>query len=133
MAMAEWNSVYETGNAAVDTQHKKLFEMVNELHEGIVKGSAREIMAPMLKRLAKYTVEHFQTEEGLMTARGYPALSRHKMRHDELVRQVTDLIQQFDSGKLVLPLTLSRFLSDWITHHIKEEDKAMIDWLRARA
>lgn len=133
MPLAIWKSEYLTGNAAVDTQHKRLFEMVNELHEGIVKGSGKELMGPLLKRLAKYTVEHFQTEEGLMVSRNYPGLATHKKRHDDLVKQVTELIEQFDDGKLVLPITLSRFLADWIAHHILEEDKALIEWLRSKS
>lgn len=131
MSVVEWNPIYETGYAPVDTQHRRLFEMVNQLHDGIVKGAGREIMGPTLKGLAKYTVEHFRTEEGLMTTKNYPFLQRHKQFHDDLVQRVTDLLEQFDKGHMVLPLTLSRFLADWISHHIKEEDKTLIDWLRA--
>jgi hemerythrin len=53
--------------------------------------------------------------------------------HDKLVKQVKELVAQFDAGALALPGTLSKFLADWLTHHIKEEDMEMITWLRAKS
>jgi len=132
MPIAIWLPKYETGNPSVDRQHKRLFEMVNELHHGIVSGQGRETMGPTLKSLAKYTLEHFSTEEGFMRASNYEHYPRHKARHDELAKQVKELITQYDSGALALPGTLSKFLADWLTHHIKEEDMEMITWLREK-
>lgn len=132
MPLANWKEEYETGYAPVDSQHKHLFGMVNELHEGIVGGSTREILLPLLRTLEKYTVEHFQTEESLMSLKSYPGFIKHKKIHNELARRVADLVTQYAAGETVLPLTLSRFLADWIEHHIQEEDKALIDWLRKK-
>ena len=132
MPIAIWLPKYETGNPSVDRQHKRLFELVNELHHGIVSGQGRETMGPTLKSLAKYTLEHFSTEEGFMRASNYEHYPQHKARHDELAKQVKELITQYDSGALALPGTLSKFLADWLTHHIKEEDMEMITWLREK-
>jgi len=131
MPIAIWMPKYETGNAAVDRQHKRLFELVNELHHGIISGHAREAMGPTLKQLASYTLEHFATEEGFMRSSHYANYPRHKARHDELAGQVKELIAQFDAGAIV-PGTLSKFLTDWLTHHIKEEDMDMISWVREK-
>jgi len=132
MPLAIWKPEYATGNGAIDQQHQRLFEMVNGLHEGIVNGSGKEIMGPTLKKLAAYTLEHFRTEEGFMTSKKYPGYDVHHKKHDDLVKQVQELIASYDAGKMVLPLTLSRFLADWITHHIAEEDKALAAWLRTK-
>jgi hemerythrin len=130
MPIAVWLPKYETGNTAVDRQHKRLFELVNELHNGIISGHGRETMGPTLKQLATYTLEHFATEEGFMRSTQYGNYPRHKARHDELAKQVKALIVQFDAGAMALPGTLSKFLADWLTHHIKEEDMEMIAWVR---
>ena len=132
MALAAWDPKYATGNLAVDGQHRKLFEMVNSLHDALLAGHGKEQMGPTLKGLATYTVEHFKTEEGLMTSLMYPGYPEHKKKHDALLAQVGQLVKDFDEGKLTLPLTLARFLSDWITHHIEDEDKKMAQWLRSR-
>jgi len=68
-----------------------------------------------------------------MRASNYPNFPRHKVGHDKLVKQVKELVAQFDAGALALPGTLSKFLADWLTHHIKEEDMEMITWLRAKS
>ncbi len=132
MPIAIWSSQYETGHLQVDAQHRRLFEMVNELHHAIIGGHGPEQVGPVLKGLATYTIEHFRTEELLMASAGYPGLTRHKGAHEALVRQVKELVGQFDAGETVLPRTLSSFLTDWLNHHIKEEDKTLIDWVRSQ-
>ncbi|MBK8803443.1 MAG: hemerythrin family protein [Fibrobacteres bacterium] len=131
MSLAAWDPKYATGNLAIDGQHKKLFQMVNELHDSLLAGAGREKMGPTLKGLATYTVEHFRTEEGFMTQKGYPGYPEHKRKHEELLVQVTQLITDFDAGKLTLPLTLARFLADWIRHHIDEEDQKLAKWIKS--
>jgi hemerythrin len=132
MPIAVWMPTYLTGNSAVDRQHQRLFDLVNELHHGIIAGKGRESLGPALKALASYTLEHFATEEGFMRSTSYPGFPRHKAKHDQLAAQVKDLMAQYDGGALTLPGTLSKFLADWLTHHIKEEDMEMITWVRER-
>lgn len=131
MALATWDPKYATGNLAVDAQHRKLFEMVNALHDALLAGQGKEQLGPTLKSLAKYTIDHFATEERLMTEKVYPGIQEHKRKHEELASQVGKLVDDFTSSKLTLPLTLGRFLADWIRHHIDEEDKKMIDWIKS--
>lgn len=132
MAISEWDEKYATGNLPIDGQHKRLFELVNGLHEALLAGHGKEQMGPTLRGLASYTVDHFSTEERLMTQLVYPGFLDHKRKHEELLAKVTQLMTDFDAGKLTLPLTLARFLADWITHHIQEEDMKMTAWLRSR-
>jgi len=133
MPIAIWTAALETGNQTVDDQHKRLFQMVNELHHGIIKGEAQAVMGPVLKRLAAYTVEHFGTEEALMLSTKYSNYARHKAKHVELTSRVQDLVGQFDAGKLTLPSTLSKFLTDWLTTHIRQEDMELIKWIQEQA
>ncbi len=130
MTFALWSSDYETGHLEVDRQHRRLFELVNELHDAMAKGHGREALEPALKALAAYTLEHFATEEALMREMGYPNLERHRNQHQVLASQVDELLLRFSKGYLTLPSTLSRFLADWLKHHIREEDMAFIGWMR---
>ena len=129
MPIAIWTPNLMTGNPTVDAQHQRLFEMVNELHHGIISGHGRDAMGPILRGLAQYAVQHFGTEERFMMTSKYPNLPRHKEKHDLLTRQVTDLMKEWESGT-ALPATLSKFLADWVSHHIKEEDKELVAWLK---
>jgi len=133
MPLAIWKQEFVTGNAAIDQQHQRLFDMVNVLHEGILNGSGKDIMAPAFKSLASYTWEHFRTEEGFMTAKKYPGYALHKKRHEELAEEILDLERRYDEGStVVLPVTVSKFLNNWLSHHIEAEDKALADWLRTK-
>jgi hemerythrin-like metal-binding protein len=129
MPIAIWTPNLETGNPTVDAQHKTLFAMVNDLHHGIIQGQGRETMGPILKKLAKYAVDHFGTEEGFMKQTGYPNRLRHKGKHDALTAQVVDLLKAWDAGE-ALPSTLSKFLAEWVSHHIKEEDMELVAWIK---
>jgi hemerythrin len=133
MSVAVWDDSYKTGDVNVDEQHRELFRMVNELHDAIVTNKGREHMGPTLEKLARYTVEHFQTEEALMTRVNYPAMAGHQKKHADLTMRVTELLEKFKSGKMTLSTTLSIFLSDWLRHHIKEDDVALVKFVKSQS
>jgi len=133
MAIAVWDDSFKTGYKVVDTQHQELFRMVNELHDAIVTGKGKEQMGPTLEHLANYTVEHFKAEEELMQKVGYPAYPQHHAKHIDLTNEVVDLIKKYKEGHMVLSTTLSNFLANWLRHHIKEEDIALIRWVQTHA
>jgi len=130
MDIAIWDDSFKTGHNIVDTQHQELFKMVNQLHAAIVGGHGKEVLIPTLQKLASYTIEHFRSEEELMTAACYPALAEHKKKHEDLAREVGDLMEKYQSGKAVLSITLSNFLANWLRHHIKEDDIALVKFLK---
>jgi hemerythrin len=132
MSVASWDDSYRTGNQKVDEQHKALFGMVNELHEAILANKSKEILAPTLEKLAKYTIEHFQTEETMMQQMAYPGLHGHKKKHEDLTSQVKQLVDGFRGGKMTLSITLSQFLANWLRHHIKEDDVTLIRFVREK-
>jgi len=131
MAVAKWDDSYKTGHPEVDAQHQHLFQMVNDLHDAIISGKNKEILTPTLQKLAQYTVEHFRTEEGLMVKVAYPELRGHKRKHEDLIKQVKELVQKYQTGQVVLTITLSNFLADWLRHHIKEDDLALVKYCQA--
>jgi hemerythrin len=131
MNIAQWDDSFKTGDGVVDSQHQELFRMVNELHNAIIANKGKEILGPTLDKLAKYTIEHFQTEEGLMERIKYPSLSTHQQKHKDLTDEVVDLVGKFKAGQMVLSITLSNFLAKWLRHHIKEDDVALVNFSKA--
>lgn len=133
MAIAVWDDSYRTGNLTVDNQHQELFRMVNDLHAAIMAGTGKEILTPTVTKLAKYTLDHFACEEALMMKVNYPGLAEHRQKHEELTRQVKELAEKYSAGKIVLTITLSNFLADWLRHHIKKHDVALVKYVRAHS
>ena len=125
MAFAEWDPRLETGNQTVDSQHRQLFGMVNELHEAITDHNDVAVLGGILYQLQRYTAVHFRSEEDLMVEVAYPDLERHHRLHLELADQTADLAAKYLSGEITLGLTLATFLRDWLNTHIGEVIKAM--------
>lgn len=133
MQIAIWNDTYRTGNFRIDQQHQELFRLINDLHDAILSRVGEEVLGATLYQLSDYTIRHFGMEEALMRRVTYPALSEHKRKHDQLAEQVKGLRKRFDEGRLTLTITLSNFLADWLRHHIKEDDLAMIKYVQNRS
>ena len=58
-----------------------------------------------------------------MEAAKYPGLATHRAHHADLARQVGDFMTRYKRGDGTLNIQLLRFLSDWLTKHIQQEDK----------
>jgi hemerythrin len=125
MAFMNWSPSLEVGHPTIDEQHKSLLDAVNRLHDAMKLGKGKDELGGLLHFLADYTVTHFNAEENLMKAGAYPGYSAHKVIHDDLLRQVKDLVQKFDAGQAVMTIKVMDFLSDWLLQHIRVEDAKM--------
>ena len=130
MPVAEWTSSFATGNEIVDCQHQELFALVNRLHDGIVAGQGKNVLAASLEELAAYTVQHFAAEERLMREAAYPGAAEHQAEHRKLTQKATRIIADYRAGRFVLSVTLSLFLAEWLNHHIRQVDKRMAQYLQ---
>jgi len=128
--IATWQPEYETGNLEIDGQHQELFAIVNSLHDAVVTKQEFDKIQVTLNLLANHTIEHFQTEEELMIAGNYPEYDRHKRTHDRLTSKVFTLIQKFHDRDETITTEVTQFLSEWLSHHIKGEDRKMIQFFQ---
>jgi len=127
-----WDDSIRFGIEVIDRQHHHLVDLVNKLHHAMRSRAGRAVLASTLAELARYTVEHFQTEERLMAAARYPQLDAHKREHEKLVNEVVAFQRQFESGSATITLDLMNFLSDWLLNHIKGVDRRYVSTLRGR-
>ena len=132
MPLIAWNDSLSVGVMTIDAQHKKLVDTLNQLHDAMLSGQARQLTSPILERLLQYTREHFSAEEAMMAAAGYTGLAEHTLRHRDLTRQVEGYVTRFQHGEITLNLHLMHFLRDWLTRHIQGEDRAYGPAMRAR-
>lgn len=123
MPTIEWQSAYSVLVSRFDDQHKKLINIMNELHTAMKKGEGQLVLGGIFQSLADYTKEHFAAEEALMEANGYPDLSRHKTAHEQLLGRVVKLQREFMEGNGILSINVLNFLRDWLITHIQGEDK----------
>ncbi|HEU0264647.1 MAG TPA: bacteriohemerythrin, partial [Geobacterales bacterium] len=94
MALLTWNDSYSVKISLFDDQHKKLIDMINDLHDAMKVGKGKEAMGVVLGRLADYTGNHFAAEEQKMKEHAFPGYEEHKKEHNLLMVQVGDLQQR---------------------------------------
>jgi len=126
-----WSDEYSVHLRVIDNDHKDLIGTVNELHDAIRNGSPKGQIGRIIHNLAQYVDEHFAREEALMEAYDYPGLAEHKRIHRHLARMVYAIRSVFASRPQEIdPARLLRFLKDWLVHHILEEDRKYVPFLR---
>lgn len=127
----QWSDNYSVKVDAMDTQHKKLFEIIRELYTAMRSGHGKDVAGDVLRRLIDYTVRHFAEEEKLMEKHGYPLLVQHKAEHKALTDKVVAFKKDFDAGTVGITADLMRFLQEWLTNHIQTVDKKYGDFLNS--
>lgn len=106
----------------VDEQHQTLIEIFNHLDDAYHAGRAQRDMGEILARLFQYTKIHFETEEDLMARYGYEASEAHFAEHAQLVEQLRRFVIRFKRNEERISTEVLEFVSNWITHHIRESD-----------
>jgi hemerythrin-like metal-binding protein len=129
MAFLFWHDRYRLGNAEIDAQHRKLFELVNHFDDVIKMGMAEEL-GRVLDDLITLTVAHFEFEENLFESLGFPQASSHKKVHEDLIKQAKDMRTKMKRGGHVSSVAIARFLADWLTNHIIREDMEYKPYLK---
>ena len=132
MALMEWSPAFSVKVKKFDDQHKKLVDLVNQLHDAMRSGQGNAMLGVVLQQLITYTSSHFGDEEKLMAAHAYPDLAAHKAEHQKLVAQVLDLQKKFQAGSSMLTLTVMNFLKDWLINHIQGVDKKYSAFLNGK-
>jgi len=131
MSLVKWDPSFSVKVAVCDEHHKKLFQLVNELHDAMGSGKGTEIIERVVKELANYTKFHFSAEEALMEKSKYPELSSHRLQHQAFIKKVEVVQHDISSGKGGQSAVVLAFLKEWLTKHIKESDQRYSSHLNA--
>jgi hemerythrin len=123
MATLEWSSNLSVNVAEIDTQHRKLIDMINELNTAMMEGKGRTVIGNIINGLIEYAGSHFATEEKYFDQFLYPDSFNHKSTHKEFVKNVSKFKENFDKGSLSVTIEVMNFLKDWLRNHILRDDK----------
>ncbi|MCW7507701.1 bacteriohemerythrin [Leptospira levettii] len=133
--IANWDVKYETNISEIDSQHKKLFRLINQI-ETIYEENKNhlsvnsKLLIDSVSELEDYTISHFLIEERVMELNQYPELEAHKKQHDRFTDKILELKKRLTSGNLLTnDIELNQFFSEliqflrlWLTNHILKED-----------
>ena len=126
--MLVWQDDLDTGIDVIDGQHRRIVEMINQLHAAQTGGS-QLVVAEVIDELVDYTLSHFAFEEELMEEAGYPFCAAHKRVHEVFTKRVSEYRMRFQAGEDVVD-ELKSMLSRWLFNHIRNDDKAYSEQVR---
>jgi hemerythrin len=120
-----WTQDLAIGVREIDEQHKKLFEMAEQLFEAGKNRKAKEFIGELLDFLGDYTKRHFKDEEGYMLKINYPDYAVQKKQHDDFIAKVASLKKEYTAsgGNLLVILNANQMVLNWLVNHISKEDK----------
>ena len=125
MRFVEWSEEFSVGIEAIDRDHRRLLELLNELHDAVETGGGREILGKVLDGLILYVSYHFAHEERLLLRVNYPGYERHRRKHLSFTDTVKEVHEGFQSGASdALPRQVLEFLKNWLYDHILGSDRA---------
>jgi hemerythrin-like metal-binding protein len=131
MAFFEWKDRMSVGDPAVDRDHQTLIQYVNEMHEAALSGYGKEMVGPMLDKLAAYTREHFAREEALWKAGNYADCAKHKKEHADCLKTIAEFQARFGSGSIALAIDLAHFMNHWLKSHTLKSDHEAAEAIEA--
>jgi len=119
-----WKKEYELGNSFVDSQHKRLFELVNNIGKSCRENEDVGSLCETLDFLLQYTLQHFSDEEALQLKHNFPEYEYHKKLHDEFEATVREKVSEFKKTGSTDELndTVNEIVITWLVNHILKED-----------
>ena len=127
-----WTVEYELGNVFVDSQHKKLFEIVNNIGNSCIEGGDVGTLCNTLDFLLQYTVQHFHDEEALQIKCNFPEYEYHKKLHEDFEATVSEKVSEFKEKGSTEDLsdTVNEIIIEWLVYHILKEDMKIGEYLK---
>jgi len=124
-----WRQQFSVGNDLIDSDHQYLLEIINRAEVCLQAVDAVALVA-VLDELANYGKSHFDREELLARAVGYPNADLLHVSHVALV----DHLQKFreEMGSSWTQSTIDEFIAilrDWLIQHVIKEDMSLKPWL----
>jgi hemerythrin len=121
-----WTGQLSVGNAVIDSDHKKLFELVNDI-TCATKEKNNSALVRALKPFKDCMNHHSITEEQFARALNFP-FGMHNVAHQNMQAEL-DLteyeLKKNSMENIFVMEDYAQFLWDWLIKHITEEDMLM--------
>ena len=126
----EWREQLSVGNDLIDSDHKYLIEIINQVNEGL-KVKSLKTLTEALESLAKYSKVHFSKEEKIAAAVGYPQADKLHESHEALLLKLEQI--KLEIGEEWADESIegfSLFLREWLINHVIKEDMLIKPFLK---
>ncbi|MBU2491148.1 MAG: hemerythrin family protein [Bacteroidetes bacterium] len=130
MNYISWAENDSVKNAEIDSQHKEMLDIVNELYKYLEKDYDEKAKAVMFK-LIEHTRDHFDTEETYMKQLKYPHYISHKLEHDRFYNKILNFSAALEDGTDKLNFDFFKSFKTWFYNHLELNDKKCGEYFNA--
>ena len=131
MSLITWDDSLKIGLVEIDTQHKRLVDLLNELFDAMQAGKSKEIIGRVIIELSNYTITHFSNEEKYFKQFGYVDMEEHMLAHKSFINKIKGFRDEFQAGNTSVSTDMMRYLKDWIVKHINGTDKKYVELFKS--
>lgn len=125
--MYEFKEEFLTGIEQIDNEHRKLFEIADELYElkhAEFIPDKYDNIREILGQLKDYTLIHFEHEEEYMKSINYKRMFTQKSQHDALKEMIGEWdLDAIDENQDEAIEEMLQVVTDWLVNHILNQDK----------
>lgn len=117
-----WDDSYKLSIPMIDQQHKRFFDIYDDLLNYSKNQVTNEQINIIIERLDDYMKIHFREEEALMLAAKYEGLEEHIKEHRFFEKKINELklAETYKNPLLLSQLLL--FIRKWFLSHILKMD-----------
>lgn len=117
MSVIQWCSGAESRLPSVDEGHQVLVEIINDLHDAMMRRASDQTLASLVERLREYAGSYLCEEERYLGQRGEPHTAAHLSHHELLRRELGQLEADVAAHRQIMPIEVLGFLRAWLRDH----------------
>lgn len=127
-----WKEIYSVGNAEIDREHKKLFDIAQDAFIEVEESQRNAKIKEVLTELYTYMKTHFKHEEKFMQEINYPAIEEHKVLHHNIIEKINTFVKKLPTmNESLFEKELAKIIDIALVHHIIQEDRKIIAWSKS--
>lgn len=120
----EWLEGYECGNTTIDTEHREIFNLANDLidaslREPVEMASFKSALAVLIDHVER----HFADEEAILSQLCYAQFEEHRRSHAGLLARARRFQKQTESGDFHMGNLVEFLAQDMVARHLRIVDR----------
>ncbi|QWU79887.1 hemerythrin [Campylobacter novaezeelandiae] len=125
--LPRWDKKYCIGHEIIDSQHKKLFELAQNVESAFYRYVKRDELKQLLIELFYYIKEHCEDEEQYMREINYPHYEQHCKIHQQTISNMISMIKDIKSTN-DLKEKFYKAIKHKFIEHVICEDMEIAKW-----
>lgn len=125
-----WKDSFCCGNQLIDSQHKTLFNIANELLDAVISTHPVTEISAIITKLLDEVSQHFHDEEVILKEVGFPGISQHAEEHAKLLEKGLELSREFKASTLTVGDVFQFLANEVVMVHMLGSDREFFPFIK---